>query len=237
LTEPAARAVLITRPEPGAAETASRIATFGFVPVVAPVIAIRPVLAELPAPEQVQAILVTSGNAADALPPSYRQLPLLAVGDASAARAGRAGQRVVHSAHGDAKDLAALAARLSDPGGPPLLLASGRGQGAALAAELTRRGFSVLHRVVYEVVPAATLPATAHRALEAGQLCAALFFSADTAGVFVRLVQDAALATRLGDVDALAISAATASALAPLRWRRVRAALQPNQDALLALLI
>ena len=230
------RGVLITRPEPAAVETASRVAALGLVPVTAPLTAIRPVRADLPLPEQVQAILVTSGSTIDALPPSHRDLPLLAVGDATAARARGAGHRVVHSAGGDAAGLAALAARLCDPGGLPLLLASGHGQGAALAAALTRLGFSLFHRTVYRVVPTTALPASAHHALRAGQLLAALFFSADTARVFVRLVQDADLAACVAPVEALAISAATATALAPLRWQRVRAALRPNQDALLALL-
>ena len=228
--------MLIARPEPGAAATAGRVAALGFVPVVAPVTAIRAMPADLPPPEQVQAVLVTSGSAVDVLPPTHRALPLLAVGDATAARARRAGQRLVHSAAGDATELAALAARLCDPSGRPLLLATGRRQGAALAGALNRLGFAVLHRAVYDVMPAAALPAAAHRALQEEQLAAALFFSADTARVFVHLVQQAELAARLAAVEALAISAATATALAPLRWRRVRAALHPNQDALLALL-
>jgi len=228
--------VLITRPEPGAAETAGRVAALGFVPVLAPVTTIGAVRADLPPPDQVQAVLVTSGSAVDAIPPSHRGLPLLAVGDATAARACRAGQRVVHSAGGDASELAALAARLCNPGGLPLLLASGRGQGLVLAAALERLGFAVVHRPVYEVRPAAALPAAAHQGLQRDELAAALFFSADTARVFVRLVKQAALDERVGTVEALAISAATATALAPLQWRRVRAALHPNQDALLALL-
>lgn len=228
--------MLITRPEPGAAETAARIAALGFVPVVAPVTTIRPAVAELPAPDQVQAVLITSGSAVDALPPSHRDLPLLAVGDATAARARRAGQRVVHSASGDAQALVTLAARLCEPGGKPLLLASGAGQGTAVAAALKRLGFSVRHRTVYDVVPVPALLPAVRRTLATEQVRAALFFSADTARVFVRLIRESQVAPRLAAVDALAISAATATALAPLPWRRVRAALHPNQDALLALL-
>lgn len=228
--------MLITRPEPGALETAARVARLGFEPVVAPLATIHPIPADLPPPDDVQVVLVTSGSAVDALPSSHRVLPLLAVGDATAARARRAGHPAVHSASGEAVALAALAARLCDPGGRSLLLASGQGQGAKLAAALKRLAFPVLHRHVYAVAPATALPPRARLALRESELRAALFFSAESAQVFVRLVREADLTAGLAAVDALAISAATASALAPLQWRRVRAALRPNQDALLALL-
>src|SRR5436305_14123780 len=65
------RGVLITRPEPGATETARRVAALDLVPVVASVTVVRNVPAELPDPEQLQAVLVASGNAIDALPQSH----------------------------------------------------------------------------------------------------------------------------------------------------------------------
>ena len=230
------RGVLITRPEPGATDTARRVAALDLVPVIAPMTIVRSVPEELPRPEQLQAILVASGNAVDALPVSHRGLKLLAVGDATAARARRAGHAAVHSAAGDAVALTDLAARLCDPSGPPLLLAVGRGQGSQIAAALGSLGFQVARRVVYAVEPVPVLPEAAARAMCDAQLRAVLFFSAETTRIFVRLVRDVGLANKLDTVEALAISAATASALSPLRWRRVRAALHPNQDDLLALL-
>src|SRR5580658_8920465 len=41
--------VLITRPQPGASETAARVASLGFLPIIAPVIRIEPTPAHLPA--------------------------------------------------------------------------------------------------------------------------------------------------------------------------------------------
>jgi uroporphyrinogen-III synthase len=228
--------VLITRPEPGATETARRVAALDLVPVVASVTVVRNVPAELPDPEQLQAVLVASGNAIDALPQSHRSLKLLAVGDATAARARRAGHVAVHSAAGDAIALAELTARQCDPTGLPLLLAAGRGQGERLAATLTGLGFQVVHRAIYAVEPVRVLPETTTHALRDAQLRAALFFSAETARIFVRLVRNTALANKLDTIDALAISTATVAALSPLQWRRVRAALRPNHDDLLALL-
>ena len=91
----ARRGVLVTRPEPGLSETMRALAGMGLAPVAAPLLSVRtrhPVL-----PRRVQAILLTSGQAAAplaGLAPGLRALPVLAVGDATAARARAAGAGV-----------------------------------------------------------------------------------------------------------------------------------------------
>ena len=185
---------------------------------------------------RLQAILVTSGNAIPSLPASHRHLPLFAVGEATAARARAAGFTQVNSADGDANALAALVARSCDRHAGPLLLASGRGQGEGLAADLRTRGFRVLRRVVYAAAPTSSLPDAARHAFASGGLAAALFFSAETARQCVRLLQAARLHEAVRPVDALAIGQAAAVALQALPWRRICVAARPNQDAMLALL-
>ena len=233
---PEAQAVLITRPEPGASETAARVAALGFRPVVAPLLEVRALRPRLPPPERLQAVLATSGNAVAALPASHRGLRLLAVGDATASRARAAGFSSVESADGDAAALAALAARTCQANAAPVLLVSGRGQGTALAAELRSRGFRVMRRVVYEAVPVPALPEAARLCLAANGLHAALFFSAETARHAVRLLRRARLREAVRGVEALAIGQQAAVALQALPWRRIRVAARPNQDAMLALL-
>ena len=78
---------MITRPEPGASETAARVAALGYRPVVAPLLEISILHATLPPSAHLQAILATSGSAIPALPVSHRHLPLFAVGEATAERA------------------------------------------------------------------------------------------------------------------------------------------------------
>jgi uroporphyrinogen-III synthase len=228
--------VLITRPEPGASETAARVAALGFHPVISPVLSILPLRAILPPAGHLQAILAASGNAIRALPQSHRQLKLLAVGEATASRARAAGFADVVSADGDAAALATLAAQICNPAGLPLLLATGRGQGNALAADLRGRGFRVVRRVVYAAVPVPTLSAAAQRALADGTLAAALFFSAETARHFVRLLRRTRLQEAVRSMDALAIGATAAVALRALPWRGIRVSAMPTQDAMLALL-
>ena len=226
--------MLITRPEPGLGDTAARVAALGYEPILAPLLEVRTRCGSLP--EKVQAVLVTSGNAIAALTAGHRHLKLLTVGAATAARARAAGFADVTSADGDASALAALAGERCRRDAGPLLLASGRGQGAALAAELRGFGFRVIRRVVYAAIPVARLPTGARDALASGRVAAALFFSAETARHCVRLLRGAQLQAAVTAVDALAIGQPAAVALHALPWRRIAVADRPNQDAMLALL-
>lgn len=228
--------VLITRPEPGAAETARRVEALGWRPVLAPALVLAPRAFAWP---PAQALLLTSRAAARALPPA--DLPVLAVGEATAAEARARGFTRVEAAAGDAASLAEHAARRLDPAAGALLLAVGQGYGAELAADLRRRGFRVLRRVAYAAAPAPALPAEALAALQRdGEVVSVLFFSPRSAGCAMSLLKASGLAETAARMEALAISprvAETAArALAPLAWRAVRIADRPDQDALLALL-
>lgn len=224
--------ILITRPEPGAQETLSRLAALGHAGLSAPMLTVAPRrLHRVPQP---QAVLVTSANAVAALPERLFATPLYAVGDATAARAEAFGFAQVSSAGRDAAALAELVAARCHPARGPLLLASGAGQGLALAADLRGRGFSVVRRVAYAAAPVSQLPPPARSALLDGAVRRAMFFSPATARAFVAcIVSEAWL---VSGVEALAISPSTARALAPLPWRGIRVASHPNQDELVALL-
>lgn len=178
------------------------------------------------------AVLLTSGNALPALPATA--LPVLAVGDATAARAREAGCSDVRSAGGNAEDLLALACQTLPPGAS-LLLLSGAGQGTGLAAGLRDAGFRVRRRVAYEARAVPTFPDAAGEALLGNQVGAALFLSAEAARVFVRLLPPSLLPA-LSGVEALAIAPLAARVLRALPWRDVRASLTPTLDGLLTLL-
>ena len=232
--------VLVTRPEPGGAETARRLAGLGWHPVLAPALVLAPRPFALP---PAQALLLTSRAAARALAPDdpSGDLPVLAVGEATAAEARARGFRRVTAAAGDAAALAAEAARSLDPAAGPLLLAVGEGYGAELAARLRAQGFRVLRRVAYAARPAAALPEPALAALQRdGEVVAALFFSPRSARRAISLLKASGHAATAASMEALVISPRVAEAvvraLAPLAWRAVRVAGRPDQDALLAML-
>lgn len=204
----------------------------GFVPLLAPMLVVRQHF--IAPPGIPQAVLVTSSNAIAALPDILHGSLVLAVGDATAARARQAGFTRVESAGGDADALRRLVAGQCRPADGALLLASGAGQGLDLAADLRRQGFTVRRRIAYNAAPAKTMPAHAEASLAAREIDVAMFFSPATARAFVACLGDR-LALVAG-VEALAISAPTAQALRALPFRGVRVATHPNQDDLMALL-
>jgi uroporphyrinogen-III synthase len=228
--------VIVTRPEPEASATVARLAALGHAAIAAPLLRVVKVRARLPQPGRVQAVVLGSINAVRHLPARFRGVPVLAVGDATAEAATAAGFRSVASAKGDARDLAALAARRCDPAGAPLLLATARGAGGPLAADLRRRGFRVIRRVTYATRPLARLAEPARAALAGGGVLAVAFFSGSAGAAFARVARAERLTHTLGGITALAISPAVAAKLAPLGLGAVLTAARPDQESLLALL-
>jgi uroporphyrinogen-III synthase len=228
----APRAVLVTRPAPGDAETVAALRALGWDPLPAPALVLR----ELPPARlpRAQALLLASRAAARALPPL--PLPVLAVGAGTAAEARARGFADVIAAEGDAAALATLAAARLHPEAGPLLLAVGRGYGAELAAALRARGFSVIRRVVYAAQPAESLPAPALDALAAGRVAAVLVTSPRGARIFSALLRRAGLAGATKGMRALVLSPRIAAALAPLDFAAVEMPARPDPGLLPALL-
>ena len=225
------KCVLLTRPLEDASRLSALVEARGLLPVLAPLLSVRARHTSLP--RGVQALLVTSARALDAISPWA--VPVLAVGDATARRARDVGFSDVISAQGDAVALQRLATRRLEPSRGPLLLLSGAGQGVAIAASLREAGFSVLRRVTYAATPVRRFPADARKALEADRLYAAIFLSGETAAAFVRLLPASDFG-HLPSVLALAIGKSAADALKPLPWREIRLAATPTLDDVLALL-
>ncbi len=104
--------VWITRAEPGAARTAARLRDMGFEPIVVPLLAIKHLTPPVPDLASFAALALTSinGVVAFAALTSRRDLPVFAVGDATAQAAHDAGFADVRSAAGDLHALARLIA-------------------------------------------------------------------------------------------------------------------------------
>jgi uroporphyrinogen-III synthase len=228
--------VLVTRPEPGASGTAERLRMMGYTPIVAPLLSIETLPAVLPAASDLQAILVASRQGVPPLPASYFGLSLFAVGQTTAATARRHGFADVKSANGDAPALAALAARALVPRGKPLLLSAGLDQGHNLQELLKQAGFTVLRREVYAARPASVLPEAARAMIRVKADGRVLLFSRETALCLGRLVKAADLVAGFATLDLAAISQPVADAVGDLPWRTIRVAMQPTENAVLALL-
>jgi uroporphyrinogen-III synthase len=204
------RPLVILRPEPGASATADQARAMGMAVLAIPLFEVVPVEWSAPDPAQYDAIVMTSANAVrhgGAELERLKGLPVLAVGPATAAAARAAGFSVTVIGEGGARDM-------SLPAGDRLLHLAGREHVALGKATVMP---------VYEARPIA-VPV-----------------GIDTIGKCVVAVHSPRAGRRLSDlvsqrsqIAIAAISAAAAEACGA-GWKRVDAAHQPNDAALLAL--
>ena len=180
-----------------------------------------------------QALVLTSANAAPALSAPARQLPVFAVGDTTARAAKAAGCRTVIAATGTGADLARLIARRCRPERGALLHLSGEDVRPGLAEELAAAGFELHRQVVYRAVPARALSASTVAALKRRQVEAVLLFSPRSAQTFVELIARHGLRDALAATAAICLSAAVAQPCRELIWRAIHLAAEPELGALL----
>lgn len=227
---------LVTRPAEDAESTAAPLRRRGIEVVVAPLMEIAPVAGVEVTLDGVQAILATSANGVRALAAAIqeRNLPVFAVGDASARTARELGFARVESAAGDVESLAGLVRRRLDPDAGALLHAAGKVVAGDLAGLLA--GFAVRRLVLYRAETATVASPPLIAALSDEPVDIALFFSPRTAATFARLVRRAGLEGGCRAVVAYCLSAAVRQEIESLPWRDVRVSARPEQEALLALI-
>jgi uroporphyrinogen-III synthase len=229
--------LLVTRPEEDAVRTAGILRGRGHQVLLAPLMRIEPVGADLRGPWA--GVLITSANAPRALRARScgydgLNLPVFAVGERSAEAARAAGFSDVVSADGALADLARLvAARCA--GRAPLLYLAGEDRAGDLAADLRPHGIDVRTVAVYRARLADALPDDAARALGVGEIDAVLHYSRRSAETFLRLADQAHLLNAALGLGHYCLSAEVAVPLAENGAARVEAAAAPNEAALLAL--
>lgn len=225
---------LVTRPEEDAADTAARLEAMGIEAVVAPVTTIEPIARGPLDLDGAQALLVTSRNGVRALADAtaVRDIPLLAVGDSTAALAREAGFRSIASADGTSDDLVRLAGSMLDPAGGRLIHAAGEAAGNALCQTLAEQGFEAVPEVFYRAVPVA-LPGPVRELLAVGGVAFALFLSAGAARAFAELLSGERAERWCGRMTAICLSDGVAEAAGALPWRAIRRAARPDLPSLL----
>lgn len=227
--------VLVTRAEPGAARTAAALKERGLIPVIAPMLTIRPSRQIELDLSGVQALAFTSANGVRAWAGvrEERHLPALCVGDATAAAAREAGFADTLSAGGDVGDLIQLIRKRLDKAAGRIVHVRGSHVAGDLAGNLRAAGFEAEEAAAYEAVSAETLPEVAREALERKQLSLVLFHSSRAAAAFTALVDYADLTDRLSHLIAVAISDQAAGSLIRSDWLAVKIAETPDEAALL----
>ena len=227
--------VLVTRPEADAAPIAAELAARGDTAVIEPLLAIVAKADATVDLAGVQAVALTSANGARVFAEmtARRDLPVFAVGDATAAAARAAGFETVESAGGDVVALAKLIAARLDPDRGVIFHAAARQVAGDLKGRLEAAGFTVRRVALYEAVPSTAFSASTAAALGEGRINAALFFSPRTGRTFVRLLSESRLTVACSRMTAVCLSAAVAEEVKRLPWRALHIAAQPTQAALL----
>lgn len=211
--------VAVLRPEPGNAETCKRLRALGHEPIALPLFEIAP-RAWTPPEGDFDGLLLTSANAPRHAGPGLARvahLPVLAVGEATAAAARGMGLSVACVGASDAAALLAAPhgfARLLHLGGEATTI----GVGGAVAASVP----------VYANAPRG-VPAAALRALAGACV---LLHAPSAARRFAALADAAGLAR--AHVTLAALGPAVAAAAGP-GWGAVCVAEQPSEAALLRL--
>lgn len=227
---PSPRGVLVVRPEPALTETREMLERLGWRCWGMESLVITP--RALPEQTGVAAVLITSSQSIQTLSSSVaHDIPVYAVGDATADRVKKHGFQTVISASGDAAKLAELVTARLSPASGPLLLLSGEHQGLALAETLRGNGFCIRRRVAYATAPATTLPPDALSALREGLIETVMVFSAASARAFCAALANTGSSPR--SLRAIAISQNTMKELHKSGFETIATAQTPDMAAML----
>ncbi len=229
--------LMVTRPEPGATRTAAALEKLGHSVLVEPMLRLVFFDDVEIATAGLQAILVTSASAVRALEhradySRLAQLPVFAVGDASAKAARSAGFAETTSAGGAVDDLVALIGRSLTPDAGPLLYAAGRDRTGDLEQKLARHGFTVDLAIVYAAEPVTAFSPAARDALVGREVDGAVFYSRRTAAQFCALLAAAAPAAA-AYMTAFCLSAAVAEPVGAAGFAKSIVAAEPTEQAML----
>ena len=231
--------VLITRPAADATELSAALRTHGHEVLFDPLLTTSEEPGSAAALERslpgVQAVVFTSPNGVRAFAAASRRrnIPVIALGDATmaAARAARFGE--IESVDGDAEALTSLVVGRLNPLGGALLVVTGAEVGRDLARVLGAAGFSVRRVALYRAEPAQAFSSKVVAGFKSGTVDAAVFFSPGTATVFARLIAASGFAPACDRMTAVVTSPAVGAALKGITFDNLVVARAPTQAAIL----
>jgi len=228
--------LVVTRPQADGERTAAALRARGHEVLLAPLMQIEPVVADLSGGWG--GIIITSANTASAIAdnPARKRLldlPLFAVGHRSANVARQAGFTDVTSAGGDVRDLVRLIAERRADAAAPLLYLAGEDRAADLVSELVMHGIAAEMAVVYRAITAPFSPELT-AALKSGQVDAVLHFSKRSAENYIAGAIQAGVAGPALGVRHICLSAQIAAPLSEAGAGRIAIAPRPDEAALLA---
>ena len=126
---------------------------------------------------------------------------------------------------------------LLNPKDGPLLHIAGSEVAGDLIGLVEAAGFNCTREVLYEAIPERTLKSSTIAALKDRQIDAVALYSPRSAENFVGLIRKARLVRSCQSITAVCLSQAVAVKINEIQWLNVLIAAEPNQDALLKLVI
>src|SRR5690242_15585240 len=231
--------VLITRPAADATELAAALRMHGHEVLFDPLLTTSEEPGSAAALERslpgVQAVVFTSPNGVRAFAAASRRrnIPVIALGDASMAAARAAHFGEIESVDGDAEALTSLVVGRLNPLGGALLVVTGAEVGRDLARVLGAAGFSVRRVALYRAEPAQAFSSKVVAGFKSGTIDAAVFFSPGTATVFARLIAASGFAAACEGMTAVVTSPAVGAALKGINFDNLVVARAPTQAAIL----
>jgi uroporphyrinogen-III synthase len=230
--------LVVTRPQADSERTAAALRARGHGVLVAPLMRVEPVAADLSG--NWGGVIITSANVAGAIAgnpagAALLKLPLFAVGRRSADAARQAGFVDVTTAGGDVRDLVQLIAERRADASAPLLYLAGEHRAADLVAELAAHGIAAEMAVVYRAVTA-PFPPELIAALKAGEIDGVLHFSKRSVENYIAGAGRAGVAEPALKVQHFCLSRPISEPLQRAGAARIMVARRPDEPALIELL-
>ncbi|AHC73752.1 uroporphyrinogen-III synthase HemD family protein [Candidatus Endolissoclinum faulkneri L5] len=233
------RRVIVTRPAAAINDFRSELARYRIEVLPAPMLSVKQVVQMPTITDNVQAVLLTSGNGVQGAVRLgiSRDLRVLTVGYATAQVAIKAGFTAVTSALGDSLSLVNLAIKVCKPKNGPLIWISGESVSTDLVATLAGYGFLVYRHIAYYTIMSTNIPLRVEEALRAGLVDGILFFSPRSAEAFVILVGKRSLEVACSTVSAYCLSDSIAQVISELNWGAIHVCKMPTKASLIQAMI
>lgn len=233
--------LLVTRPEPDSLKLKGVLERRGHEATVDPLLSVTFDGAEPIDLDDAQALIATSRNALRALKASSlllqaRNLPLFAVGAATAAEGRALGFGTIVTGAGTSSELVAHIVSAIDPAAGLVVYLAGDTLASDLKGELEASGFRVRQSVVYRMRPAQWLAEETVEQLATHEIEGVVLMSPRTADVYATLIVKHGLAKEIRFMPHFCLSPAVARRLEPLGPVRTVVAEAPGLEVLLALI-
>ncbi len=233
--------LLVTRPTDDGEATARKLREMGHEVFLEPLLKIEFFDPPMFNAEKVQALAITSANgiralAAGGLREGYKEISVMAIGEASANAARQSGFEKVLIGGGTLPALARDIASRFKPENGKILYLAGRARSGDLAGLLGKNGFQAETITLYDAKRASSFSDELQAQIRGNKIDGVLHFSARTAGIFSDLIHSEKLENKALSMDHFCLSQQVASNLGVdiSNPATTHIAKEPTVDSLLA---